>query len=83
MPAHWLSLIAAGISTLAQFLLFLPCRRVCDSEIASSFVRDVAIKHLPYIYHALRQIAAEQGIELEDPPLVRFVDLSTHPHGRR
>jgi hypothetical protein len=33
---------------------------------------------LPHIYSALREIAAQQGIELEDPPLVRFVDLRNH-----
>jgi len=77
MPAHWLSLIAAVVSTLAQFLLFLRWlhRRVRDSEIASAFVRDVATNHLPHIYHALRQIAAGQGIALEEPPPLRFIDL--------
>ena len=33
--------------------------------------------HLPHIYNALQKIAIKQGIDLEDTPLVRFVDLSS------
>lgn len=78
MTSHWFSVAAAVISTLAQFLLFLRWlhRRVRDEEITRAFVADIATNHLPHIYSALRQIAEEQGIALEEPPLVRFVDLS-------
>jgi len=41
-------------------------------------VRDIATNHLPHIYNALQQIAAKQGIEVDDTPLVRFVDLNGH-----
>ena len=77
MPAHWLSLIGAAATTLAQFLLFLRWlhRRVRDDEITRTFVSDIATNHLPHIYSALRQIAEEQGITLEEPPLLRFIDL--------
>jgi hypothetical protein len=34
---------------------------------------------LPHIYNVLQKIAAHQGIELDETPLVRFVDLN----GRR
>jgi hypothetical protein len=64
----------------AQFVLFLRWlhRRVRDEEITRAFVRDVATNHLPHIYSALRAIAARQGIELEETPLVRFLDLNSH-----
>jgi hypothetical protein len=77
MSAHWLSLLGAAATTLAQFLVFLRWlhRRMRDDEITRAFVRDVATNHLPHIYQALRQIAAGQGIALEEPPLLRFVDL--------
>ena len=77
MSAHWLSLICAAAATLAQFLLFLRWlhRRMRDDEITRTFVSDIATNHLPHIYQALRQIAEEQGIVLEEPPLLRFVDL--------
>jgi hypothetical protein len=43
-------------------------------------VRDIATNHLPHIYNALQKIAAQQGIDLDETPLVQFVDLS---HRRR
>jgi len=45
-------------------------------------VRDIATNHLPHIYTALQKIAAHQGIELDETPLVRFVDLNGHRRTR-
>src|SRR5437879_688200 len=42
--------------------------------------RETCRNHLPHIYNALQKIAAQQGIELDDTPLVRFVDLNGHSH---
>lgn len=53
-------------------------RRMRNDEIARAFVRDVATNHLPHIYGALRQIAEANGVKLEEPPLVRFIDLNGH-----
>lgn len=53
-------------------------RRARNSEIAHAFVRDMATNHLPHIYGALRQIAEHNGIELQEPPLVHFVELNGH-----
>ena len=80
MPVHWYAILTALASVAVQFVLFLRWlhRRMRDDEIVRAFVRDIATNHLPHIYSALRQIATEQGIALEDPPLLRFVDL--HPH---
>ena len=77
MPAHWLAVLAAIVPVGVQFILFLRWlhRRMRDAEIATSFVTDVATNHLPHIYLALRQIAEKQGIALQEPPPVRFVDL--------
>jgi hypothetical protein len=77
MSAHWFTLIGAAATTLAQFFLFLRWlhRRMRDDEITRTFVSDIATNHLPHIYQALRQIAQEQGIALEEPPLLRFIDL--------
>lgn len=69
-----LAAIASGSVQLALFLRWLH-RRMRDDEITRTFVRDIATNHLPHIYSALRQIAEEQEIALEEPPLVRFVDL--------
>src|SRR2546428_724187 len=72
------SVLLALAPVLLQFGLFLRWlhRRMRDDEITRAFVRDVALNHLPHIYSALRAIAAEQGITLEEPPLVQFLDLN-------
>jgi hypothetical protein len=77
MPAHWFAILAAVVPVGVQFVLFLRWlhRRIRDDEIVRAFVRDIAANHLPHIYSALRQIAEEQGITLEEPPLLRFIDL--------
>lgn len=84
MPIHWYGLLTALFAGGVQFVLFLRWlhRRMRDDEITRTFVRDIATNHLPHIYSALRQIAQEQGIELEEPPLVRFIDLRGHVHRR-
>ncbi len=72
------TILIALAPVLVQFALFLRWlhRRMRDDEITRAFVRDVAMNHLPHIYTVLRQIAAHQGIELEEPPLVQFLDLN-------
>ena len=84
MPSHWYVILTALVSGAVQFVLFLRWlhRRMRNDEIARAFIRDIATNHLPHIYNALQKIAAEQGIELEDTPLVRFVDLNGHRRAR-
>jgi hypothetical protein len=61
------------VPVLVQCVLFLRWlhRRMRNDEITRAFVRDIATNHLPHIYNALQKIAAEQGIELDETPLVR------------
>lgn len=82
---HWYSILGALLSAGVQLVVFLRWlhRRMRDDEINRAFIRDVATNHLPHIYSALRQIAEEKGIKLEDPPLLRFVDLRSHNSRRR
>jgi hypothetical protein len=74
--------LTALVPICVQFLLFLRWlhKRMRDDEIGRAFVRDVATNHLPHIYAALQKIAAKQGIELDETPLVQFIDLN---HRRR
>ena len=82
MLSHWYAVLAAVASVGVQFVLFLRWlyRRMRNDEITRAFVRDIATNHLAHIYNALQKIAAQQGIELDDTPLVRFVDLNGHSH---
>ena len=80
MSPHGLGWITAAVPICVQFVLFLRWlhRRMRNEEITRAFVRDVATNHLPHIYSALHKIAAKQGIELDETPLVRFLDLNGH-----
>lgn len=71
----WLTTL---VPVLVQFVVFLRWlhRRMRNDEITRAFVRDIATNHLPHIYNALQKIAAQQGIDLDETPLVQFVDLS-------
>ena len=71
------------VPVAVQFVVFLRWlhRRMRNEEITSTFVRDIATNHLPHIYTALQKIAAEQGITLDETPMVQFVDLH-HRKGR-
>ena len=85
MSVHWYGILTAMASAGVQFVLFLRWlhRRMRDDEITRAFVRDVAENHLPHIYNALRKIAAQQGIDLDETPLVQFVAFNGQGgHGR-
>lgn len=66
------------VTVVAQLILFMRwlLRRIRYDEIMRIFVRDMAVNHLPHIYHALRWLCQKQGIELPDPPPIRWVDLN-------
>jgi hypothetical protein len=61
----------------AQFVVFLRWihRRMRDDEIQHVFIRDLALKHLPSIYRALHTMAEQQGIRLDETPMVNYVDM--------
>jgi len=82
--SHWYAILTAVASAGVQFVLFLRWLhgRMRNDEITRAFVRDIATNHLPHIYTALQKIAAHQGIELDETPLVRFVDLNGHRRTR-
>ncbi len=79
--AGWLATL---VPVAVQFVIFLRWlhRRMRNDEITRAFVRDIATHHLPHIYTALQKIAARQGIELDETPLVQFVDLNSRRKGR-
>jgi hypothetical protein len=84
MLPHGLGWLATIVPVAVQFAVFLRWlhRRMRNEEITRAFVRDIATNHLPHIYNALQQIASRQGIELDETPLVQFVDLNKRRKGR-
>ena len=81
MP-HGSAWLATLVPVLVQFVIFLRWlhRRMRNEEINRAFVHDIATNHLPHIYTALQKIATQQGITLDETPMVQFVDLN---HRRR
>ena len=53
-----------------------------DDEVRRAFVRDMAVNHLPHLYHALRQIAGRLGLEIKEPPPVQFLEFNGHDRKR-
>jgi hypothetical protein len=78
MPFLTTTSLAVIVPIAVQFVLFLRWlhRRMRNDEITRAFVRDIATNHLPHIYNALQKIAAQQGITLDETPLVQFVDFN-------
>ena len=79
-----ISWLTAFVPVVVQFVIFLRWlhRRMRNDEITRAFVRDIATNHLPHIYNALQKIAMQRGIDLDETPIVQFVDLN-HPRRRR
>jgi hypothetical protein len=77
MFSNPLTVMLGLVSLGAQFVVFLRWmhRRVRDDEIQRAFIRDLALKHLPAIYSALHMMAEQQGIALDETPIVNYVDL--------
>jgi hypothetical protein len=66
-----------GTALIAQAAVFWRWiyRRIRDDQVNRIFVRDVATNHLPHIFDAQRKIAEKLGIELGDPPMIRWMDF--------
>ena len=68
-----------GIVTFAvQLIVFIRWiyARKRDQDVQRTFVRDMAVNHLPHIYVALRKIAQANDVYLEDPPRVQFIEFN-------
>ncbi len=76
LTSPW-TFLALFFSLGAQLVVFLRWihRRMRDDEIQRVFIRDLALHHLPCIYRALHIMAEQQGISLDTPPIVNYVDL--------
>lgn len=75
MNSYWVAMVVPAIIQFALFLRWLH-RRIRDDELQRAFLRDLACNHLPHIYMALRHLAYKLGVELPDPPPLRFMDMN-------
>lgn len=64
---------ALGASGMVVRWLYVQVR---NSQVNAKFVEDMACNHLPHLYHADRKICEKLGIELEDPPPIRFIKFN-------
>jgi hypothetical protein len=85
MPHNLPQLLTVLFPIGVQLVVFLRWlhRRIRDDEIHRAFVYDVATNHLPHIYDVLRAMAERQGIVLDAPPAVRFIDLNERLREKR
>jgi hypothetical protein len=74
MSPYWIAIVLTVMVQLVVFFRWIH-RKMRDDEINRAFVRDMATNHLPHIYQALREIAQSQGVDLDDPPPIRWIDL--------
>jgi hypothetical protein len=82
MNSYWLIGAFTFVTQLCVFLRWLH-RRLRDAAIERAFIRDMALNHLPHIYHVLRLIATYHGVEIDDPPPVRFLELNGREKSER
>ena len=75
MNPYWFVVVFPSGLQLLFFIRWLH-RRTRDDEIRRAFIRDMALNHLPHLYHGLRQIGTHLGIELKEPPPVQFLELN-------
>lgn len=60
MNPYWLIVAFTLLTQLCVFFRWLH-RRLRDASIERAFIRDVALNHLPHIYHALLRIRASKS----------------------
>jgi hypothetical protein len=68
--------VALGLLVQLAFTVRWLYRRTRNDELTRAFVRDMAVNHLPHVYHCLRELCRRQGIVIDDPPVIRWVDLN-------
>jgi hypothetical protein len=71
-------LLAVALSAIVQLILFLRWiyRRIRNDEIHRAFVREMATKHLPHIYAAVHLLCEAQGVKLNEPPPIGWIELN-------
>ena len=53
-------------------------KRLRNRQISEAFVKEMAVKHLPYLYGALKALCEKSGVIIEEHPNIGFVELNGH-----
>lgn len=68
--------LAGSVATNIGGFVIWGYKKVRNSQIESSFVTEMATKHLPYIYIALTELCEKAGVKIEAHPNIGFVKLN-------
>ena len=72
---HIVETIVAIIAVLSPFSKWI-YRWVTRININHRFTVQMATNHLPHLYKGQRLIAQKLGIELDDDPIIQFVEIN-------
>jgi hypothetical protein len=72
---YWI-LIALGLGAQAVAHLRYLHRKMANDALIRQFVIDVATNHLPHLYHGQNKIGSALGIDLGEPPVIRFAQIN-------
>lgn len=50
-------------------------KREMQIDISRQFLAELATNHLPHIYHVLELIAANLGVEITEPPPIKYFKI--------
>ncbi len=71
--------ISALVSVLVQAGFFVRWiyRKIRNDELMHTFVKDMALNHLPHIYNLLHKICQHSGIAHNLPPPIQWVQINS------
>ena len=72
MDGAWALAIITAVGLVAGAVIAV-YKIVRDGQMARAFAKDIAINHLPHLYHTVSLIAKKLEIEVDDPPPIRYL----------
>lgn len=76
------SYVIASVTGLVTFINWIN-NHLATYKVQNIFVKDMATNHLPHIYMALERLCAKDGIELDEHPVIKWVDFEETQDARR
>jgi hypothetical protein len=78
VTAVYIGYLVGVVTLAAQTTAFLTWffKHTAQMKINNAFIEDIATCHIPYIHSALQQIARAKGIDLAEPPNIKWVQMN-------